>query len=293
MEEKSFTIYRKVVLAISTTLLLLTFILAVFKGFNFSIDFTGGIVAEFSQEGKEITAQNVRNALKEEGFQDFTVQTLPEKKNIIITMGKGESPSTDFSFITDTLKKTILNTFTKTDIEFLKIDFVSPQIGKELIFKAIMAIFASLLAVLLYISIRFEIRYSIGAVIALLHDVILSIGFISLFSLPVDVSTIAAILTIVGYSINDSVVIFDRIRENAKLNQSWPNTKLIFVSIKATLSRTIITSFTTLLAVLAIILLGGETLRPFALIIFFGIFVGTLSSIFIAPIFLYNRKTKE
>lgn len=289
MEEKKFSFYRKTALVTSATLFFLTFIFAVTKGFNLSIDFTGGVVAEFSQTGQEVTAQNVRSALKQNGFQDFTVRTLTEKNNIIITAGKGENAGDNFSFITESIKKIILDTFTKTDVEFLKIDFVSPQIGKEMIIKAIIAILASLMAVLIYIGIRFEIRYSLGAVIALIHDVILSIGFISLFALPVDISTIAAILTIIGYSINDSVVIFDRIRENIKINPRLGNAELIFLSIKSTLSRTIITSFTTLLAVLAIILLGGEALRPFALTIFFGIFIGTLSSIFIAPIFLYKK----
>ena len=291
MREIQFNKYKTQGFFVSAALILLSFVFIFTKGFNLSIDFTGGIIIEFTQKGEEISANQTREALKELSVQDYTVQKTEDGITLIKigTKVQGE----DYAPLVQRVKERLGLKFTKTDIEFIKIDFVSPQIGKELAFKAFLAVLFSLLAVLLYISIRFELRYSLGAIFALVHDVTLTIGFISLFSLPVDVSTIAAILTVVGYSINDSVVIFDRIRENFKLNKTQTNAHVIQASLNATLSRTIITSLTTLIAILAIILIGGSILRPFATIIFFGIFVGTLSSIFIAPCLLYNRKTED
>lgn len=291
MKKIEFNKYRNLCLYTSLILALLSIAIAVFRGFNFSIDFTGGIAMEFTQNGKEVTAEKVRDILKEAKIQDFTVQQTKEGKTIIVKVGTKNSSKESYFSITQNIQSVILNSFTKTDIEFLKVDFVSPQIGKELITKAIIAVLSSLMAVLIYIGIRFEIRYSFGAILALLHDVALTVGFISLLDLPFDVSIIAAILTVIGYSINDSVVIFDRIRENFRLKTKEAPGVIIEMSLNATLSRTIITSFTTLIALLAIILLGGEILRPFAMIIFFGVSVGTLSSVFIAPLFLYNRSS--
>lgn len=291
MKEIPFNRYRVPFFIFTTFLILLSIGISIFKGFNLSIDFTGGIVVEFSQSGKEISPEEVREVLKQSILQDFAVQQTTNTKDIIIKIGIQKSDSSDHSGLVANIKTLILNNFTQTDVDFTKIDFVSPQIGKELVIKAIIAVLISLFAVLLYVSIRFEVRYSIGAVIALFHDVILTIGFISIFNLPFDVSTIAAILTVVGYSINDSVVIFDRIRENFKLiTSASSNDSIIQKSLNDTFSRTITTSLTTLLAVLSIILLGGDILRPFALIVFFGIFVGTISSIFVSPILVYNRK---
>jgi preprotein translocase subunit SecF len=290
MKEIQFNKYRKASFFFSGALFLLSIILIAFKGFNLSIDFTGGMVIEFAQSGEEVTAPQTREVLKALKLDDYSVQ-MTENKVTIIKVGVKPSENKDLSVFTGLIKNAISQKFTKTDINFLKIDFVSPQIGKELTFKAIIAVLVSLIGVLLYVSVRFELRYSLGAILALIHDIFITLGFISLVSLSFDVSTIAAVLTVVGYSINDSVVVFDRIREIFKLNPKMKNESAVQHSLNVMLSRTIITSFTTLIAILSIILIGGEILRPFASIMFFGIIIGTFSSIFIAPCFLHARKS--
>lgn len=289
MKEVKFNQLRYPFFFLSGIFILISLTFIIFKGFNFGIDFTGGIVIEFNAKGKEIEAGEVRSILKNLKIQDYSVQKA-ENKEFIIKIGaknKGE----DYSGIVQTVKERVVSFFPKTDIEFTKIDFVSPQIGVELAWKALLSICIAFIAVLFYIAIRFELRYSVGGIIALIHDILLTFGFISIFSIPFDISTIAAILTVIGYSINDSVVVFDRIRENFTIMKE-KSANIIQTSLNAMLARTIITSVTTLIAILAIIIIGGSILRPFALIVFFGIFVGTASSIFIAPMMLYGKKTK-
>jgi preprotein translocase SecF subunit len=241
---------------------------------------------EFKQSGEVVDAPEVRSILKNLKIQDYSVQKTDDGITIIQI---GTKQKENYLGAIERIKTILNSTFTKTDIEFIKVDFVSPKIGKELAFKGFIAVLVSLIVVLLYISVRFELVYSLGAIIALIHDIILTFGFISALYLPFDISTIAAILTVVGYSINDSVVIFDRIRENFK-TMKGENATIIEASLNATLTRTLITSFTTLIAILSIILVGGAILRPFAMVIFFGIIIGTLSSIFIAPALIFKRK---
>jgi len=290
MRSIPFNKYRKLGIFSSAFVILFSILVVIVNGFNFSIDFTGGIVLEFKQKGDEVTPAEVRESLKNLRLQDYSVQSSAD----VIIVRIGLKNQTEAVNLVQKIKDRLVYDFENTALEFIKIDFVSPQISKELGAKAVFAVLISLISILLYIGIRFELRYSLGAILALLHDVILTLGFISIFSLSFDISTIAAILTVVGYSINDSVVIFDRIRENFKLSsKNTSNGAVIEKSLNAILSRTIITSATTLIAIFAIILIGGSILRPFALIIFFGIFVGTVSSIFIAPMPLYNKKQKS
>ena len=289
MQNIQFNKYRGFSFIVSAILVAIAGLLMIFKGFNFSIDFTGGAVIEFSSQGEEITEIQTRSLLKNLNIKDYSVQKTKEGI-MIIKLGIKPSEASNFSFVINLIKNSLSANFPKTDINFLKIDFVSPQIGEELAFKAFMAVLISLIGVLFYVSVRFELKYSLGAILALIHDATLTLGFISLFSIPFDIATIAAILTVVGYSINDSVVIFDRIREMFKIHQKMEAKKIIELSLNSTLSRTIITSFTTLIAILAIILIGGEILRQFAVVIFFGIMVGTISSIFIAPCFVFQKQ---
>jgi preprotein translocase subunit SecF len=282
-----FNKWRNKGITASIFLVILSIILIISRGFNFSIDFTGGVAMEFKQSGDAIQVKEVRDVLRDLRVKDYSVQQT-EDGIIIIQIGTKEKE--DYSLIIERIKSVLNANFTRTDIEFIKVDFVSPKIGKELAIKGFVAVLISLIAVLLYVSIRFEFIYSVGAIIALMHDIIITFGFISALYLPFDVSTIAAILTVVGYSINDSVVIFDRIRENFKTMKE-DNKTIIEASLNATLTRTLITSFTTLIAIFAIILLGGAILRPFASIVFFGIIIGTLSSIFISPILIFKRKS--
>jgi preprotein translocase SecF subunit len=287
MKALPFNKWRKYGVFIFTFFTVLSIICIAVKGFNFSIDFTGGVIFEFKQSGEEINTAEVRNAIKLIGINDFSVQTTTDGITIIKIGGKSDGNLVN---LPELIRQTLSTQFANTNIEVIKTDFVSPTIGKELAFKVLIAVLVSLVAILLYIGVRFELRYSVGGILSSVQDVIITIGFISLFAIPFDITTIAAILTVLGYSINDSVVIFDRIRDNFKVFSNKNNDFIIENALNKTLSRTITTSFTTLLAIFAIILIGGSILRPFALIIFFGIFVGTLSSIFIAPTFLYNRK---
>jgi len=178
------------------------------------------------------------------------------------------------------------------EFDYRKVDFVGPQVGDQMIKSGSMAMVLSFLAIMIYIWIRFEWNFGIGVLIALLHDVVLSLGFMSITEYDFNLSTIAAILTVIGYSVNDSVVIYDRIRENLRKYSKKAFSDIINLSVNETLSRTTITVFTTLLANLALILLGGEAIRSFSMLVFVGIFIGTYSSIFIsAPILtLFNSK---
>jgi preprotein translocase subunit SecF len=286
MKEIKFNNWRKSAFIFSTILVIGSFISIAFKGFNFSIDFTGGVLIELSQSGEEVSTQNIRETIKDLKINDFSVQRT-EDGLILIKIGKKNEEN--YLVLSNLLQQTLNSKFLKTDIELIKIDFVSPSIGKELALKVIISVLISLVAILLYIGIRFQLRYSIGGVAALTHDIFITMGFISLFQIPFDLTIIAAILTVLGYSINDSVVIFDRLRESFQMIKNKTNAEIIQIALNKTLSRTLITAFTTLIAILAIILIGGSILKPFALVIFFGISIGTFSSIFISPIFLYKK----
>ena len=179
-------------------------------------------------------------------------------------------------------------------IEYRKIDYVGPQVGAELIKKGFLALFMSFLFIMIYIWIRFDWQFGLGGIFALIHDAIVTMGFFSITGLEFNLTSIAAILTIIGYSINDSVVIYDRIRENIRRNKKMDLAQLINSSINSTLSRTILTSSTTLISIIALIAFGGEALRSFSIATFFGIIVGTYSSIYIsAPILLYLDPRKK
>ena len=287
MKEVHFNKLRFPSFVFSGILILISLVSIVFKGFNFSIDFTGGILIELTQKGEVVSTQDIRETVRNLKVKDFSVQRTEDGIIIIKIGGKNTA---DFTNVSSLIQQTLNSKFLKTDIELIKVDFVSPSIGKELAFKVIIAVLISLVAISLYVAIRFELRYSMGGILALSNNIVITVGFISLFSIPFDISTIAAILTVLGYSINDAVVIFDRVRENFKIVKNKSNEYIIQHALNKTLSRTLITALTTLIAILAIIIIGGSILRPFASIAFFGIIVGTFSSIFISTIFLYKRK---
>jgi len=261
--------------------------ISVFK-FNFGIDFVGGISMEV-RASEEPDLPKMREVLGNLGIGEVVLQNFGTSHDLSIRVGVSseENLMQNISLIKKSLEENFSYKF-----DYRKVDFVGPQVGQQMIMSGVMAMVLSFIAIMLYIWVRFEWQFGIGVLIALIHDVIISLGFMSVTKYDFNLSTIAAILTIIGYSVNDSVVIYDRIRDNLRKFSKKGIEEIINTSINETLSRTTITVLTTLLANLALILLGGEAIKSFSILVFFGIFVGTCSSIFIsAPILtLFNLK---
>jgi preprotein translocase subunit SecF len=270
---------------ISLAMVVASFVLLFSKGLNFGIDFTGGVIIEAKlTERPDITS--LRSTLEELRVGDITVQNF-DVKNIMIRVGsKGLDAKTQSKNI-ELIKSTLSSKYGDT-IEYRKIDFVGPQVGKELIESGFLAVVLSFLAIMVYVAFRFEWQYGVGIVIALMHDVIVTVGVLSYSQLEFDVYSIAAILTIIGYSVNDSVVIYDRIRENIRKFKKLSMGELINLSINETLSRTVLTVLTTLIAVAALIIYGGSSLYSFSVVVFFGIIIGTYSSVYVSAPILIN-----
>lgn len=250
--------------------------------FNYGVDFAGGTLIQVKfKTPPDVDA--LRKALKEAGFRDFTIQTFGSPDEVII---RTPQSSGELKGLQEKAKEAISKVYGK-DFEIRRVEMVGPKVGKELKRKGIKAIILSLIAMLIYIAWRFEFRFGIGAIVALFHDVTITAGICALFRLQMDLEILAALLTILGYSINDTIVVYDRIRENmGKKGKNMEET--INISINETLSRTLLTSLTTLFAVLSLLILGNEVIRGFALALTIGIIVGTYSSIFIAsPIVIY------
>lgn len=279
---------HKFTLSLSIFLMISSLALFFIKGLNLGIDFSGGILIE-ARFAQNPDIKKVREILSSSA-KDVQIQNIGQKDLLIRLAKTGDNQS-------DLVKKIqeILNSnFAK--IEYRKVDYVGPQIGSELVLKGLMALCLSFFFLMIYIWIRFDWQFGIGAIFALLHDAILTLGFFSLTNLEFNITSIAAILTIIGYSINDSVVIYDRIRENLRRYKKMDLAKLINSSTNSTFSRTILTSGFTLFSLLALMLFGGEVLFSFSCAAFFGIIIGTYSSIYIsAPILLYfdPRSKKE
>ena len=256
--------------------------------FNFGIDFAGGISME-PRINQAPDLAKMRTVLNELNIGEIVLQNFGSDKDISIRAGisSEENLMHNIELIKSTLKQNF-----PYEIEYRKVDFVGPQVGNQMIKSGIMAMLLSFLSIMVYIWIRFEWQFGIGVLAALVHDAVLSLGFLSATKLDFNLSTIAAILTIIGYSVNDTVVIYDRIRENLRKYNKKTIGTIINMSVNETLSRTTITVFTTLLANLALILYGGEAIKSFSILVFFGILIGTYSSIFIsAPIItLFNFK---
>ena len=256
--------------------------------FNFGIDFIGGISIEVrTDQEPDLTA--MREVLGNLDIGEVVLQNFGTSHDLSIRVGV--SSEEDLMQNIALIKQTLQDKFSY-NFDYRKVDFVGPQVGNQMIRSGTMAMILSFLGIMLYIWIRFEWHFGMGVLVALCHDVIISLGFMSITSYDFNLSTIAAILTVIGYSVNDSVVIYDRIRENLRKYSRKEMNEIINLSINETLSRTTITALTTLLANLALILLGGEAIRSFSVLVFFGIFVGTYSSIFIsAPLLtLFNFK---
>ena len=265
--------FRKKFIILSVFFILLSIILLSFKGLNLGIDFKGGTLIEINTNNSNIS--ELRSILSTK-FDDVSLQEFGNSENIIIRL---QNHSNKESIQTVNEVKELINDKVN---EFRRSEFVGPTISSELLWKGLQAIAFALFAILIYIWLRFEWQFGFGAVVALAHDVLFTLGVLSLLNIDFSLSSIAAILTIAGYSINDSVVIFDRIRENLRKYKKLELPDLFNLSINNTLSRTIMTSITTLIALICLYIFGGQVIKPFAFAMIIGVIIGTYSSIFIA-----------
>ena len=247
-----------------------------FKGLNYGIDFKGGTLIELRSENTD--ASSIRSILNDMNLGDVNVKKIGKDGDYLIKVEKKEKNDNQ---IIPQIKKNLSDSL-NTEVNFRRVENVGPKVSSELLQSGIIAISLSLAAMLFYIWIRFEWQFSVGSIIALFHDVVITLGIFSVLSLEINLSIIAAVLTIVGYSMNDTVVIYDRIRENLNKYNKLNISEIANLSINDTLARTIITSVTTLLALLSIFILGGEILRGFSFAMILGVIIGTYSSIFVA-----------
>ena len=277
---------------ISIIFFILSVIFISFKGLNYGIDFKGGTLIELRTE-TSIDASSIRDSLNSMSLGDVNVKKFGKEGDYLI---KVEQKNENNSNLIPEIKETLINNL-NADVDFRRVENVGPKVSSELLESSIIAISLALAAMLFYIWVRFEWQFSVGSIIALFHDVIITLGIFSVLSLEINLSIIAAVLTIVGYSMNDTVVIYDRIRENLLKYTKISISDVSNLSINETLARTIITSVTTLLALVSIYLLGGEILRGFSFAMILGVIIGTYSSIFVAsPVlkfFKVSYKTLE
>ena len=250
---------------------------------NFGVDFTGGTIQQFRFQ-HPVSLDRARDSLLDVGLAGSPIQQFGGDKEIIIRT---------FSDSSNIVESKFKEVFSDNPFQVMRVDKVGPAVGEDLRKKAIQALIFALIGICIYISFRFEFRFAIAAIIALFHDVIISVGAIALTGREISLPVIAALLTIVGYSINDTIVVFDRIREDRRLMRKADRKTIINTSINQTLSRTLLTSLTTLLVVLALYLLGGEVINDFAFVLLVGVLVGTYSSIFIASPVLIDWPGKK
>ncbi len=273
---------------LSIVLVLGSFVSMGVRGFNYGIDFSGGILMEARMEQAPDLAK-MRNLLTELAIGDISLQNFGTEKDVMIRVGSKAEDDKEQMRTVEQIKTLLAKEF-PGGIEYRKIDYVGPQVGKELIWSGTLAMLLAFLGIMVYVWVRFEWQYGVGALCALLHDAILTLGFLSITHLEFNLTSVAAVLTIIGYSINDSVVIYDRIRENSRKYKKMAMNEVLNVSMNETLSRTILTVTTVLLTTLALVLWGGEVLRSFSLAMLFGLMVGTYSSVYIsAPVLIYLK----
>jgi len=288
MKNIQFNKFYKQLNIISLILIVASLILLVFKGLNYGVDFKGGTLIEIKVEQSSSKISSIRDSFNQMNLGDVSVKNFGNKTDYIVKFEK--QSSNDSKFI-DNIKTKLSSSI--GNVDFRRVENVGPKVSAELLKSGIIAIGLSLAAMLLYIWIRFEWQFSLGAITAIFHDVIMTMGIFSLFSLEINLSIVAAVLTIVGYSMNDTVVIFDRVRENLKKYADIKIFELTNISINETLSRTIITSVTTLLALFSIYFFGGEILKGFSLAMILGVIFGTYSSIYIANPILVLLKVSQ
>ena len=273
---------------LSGILIIVSLVFLIFKGLNFGVDFKGGTLIELRTDKSSANITKIRDSFNQMNLGDVSVKNFGNETDFVVKFEKQNS--NDPQFI-EQIKTKLSNSIGSVD--FRRVENVGPKVSAELLRSGVIAIALSLAAMLLYIWIRFEWQFSLGAILALFHDVIITLGVFSVFSLEINLSIVAAVLTIVGYSMNDTVVIFDRVRENLRKYADVKIFELTNISINETLSRTIITSVTTLLALLSIFIFGGEILKGFSLAMILGVIFGTYSSIYIANPVLVSLKVSQ
>jgi preprotein translocase subunit SecF len=273
-----FMALRKPAMLLSSVLILISIVSLFTLKLNVGIDFTGGSIVEVGYQ-QAVELEPIRQALEAAGFGDAIVQHFGSASEVLIRLvpdadkDKAELSSEIIG---------LLQTIGDTPIDVRRVDFVGPQVGEELTEDGGLAVLYALIAILIYVAFRFEYRFSLGAVAALVHDVIITLGIFSILQLDFDLSVLAAILAVIGYSLNDTIVVFDRVRENFRKIRKRSSLEVINTSINQTISRTLMTSFTTLLVLLSLFFLGGEVIHSFALALIIGVLVGTYSSIYVA-----------
>ena len=285
----NFNKFYKLFNLISLSLVIISILLLSLKGLNFGVDFKGGTLIELRANDKNINVTSLRQSFRSMNLGDFNVKKFGNENDFLIKIEKKDTSADAIEIIKKELTTTIGSSF-----NFRRVENVGPKVSAELLKSGVIAIALSLAAMLFYIWIRFEWQFSLGAILALFHDVIITLGLFSLFNLEINLSIVAAVLTIVGYSMNDTVVIYDRVRENLRKFSDIKIYELTNISINETLSRTLITSVTTLLALVSIYLFGGEILKGFSLAMIMGVVFGTYSSIYIAnPILVKLRVSQK
>ena len=275
-------------LTISIMLVILSIGTIFFKGLNFGIDFNGGTIIEVQKIIGNADVSEMRERLSSLDIGNTQLQEFGKETDLLIRVEQNSDQEGSQQAIIKKITETI-----QSDYEIRRIEVVGPKVSGELIQKGITAVIASIVCVLIYIWFRFEWQFGVGAIVALIHDIVITIGVFSLFQLEFNLSIIAALLTIVGYSLNDTVVIYDRIREELRKYKKMPILELINQALNQTLSRTLMTSITTLIALLSLYLFGGEVIRGFTFAMIWGVLIGTYSSIFIASPVLIKLKVKR
>jgi preprotein translocase subunit SecF len=267
---------RGIALVFSITMIVFSIFSLFFQGLNLGIDFSGGTLVEVGYQ-KPIELQKVREQLKKAGFQKTVVQHFGTTNDVLIRVAPTATQSSE------NISNKILETISTTDeVTLRRAEFVGPQVGEELRDDGGLAMIYALALILIYLALRFEYRFSFGAILALVHDVLITIGFFSITQIEFDLTVLAAILAVIGYSLNDTIVVYDRIRENFRKMRTEDTPTVINTSINHTLARTLMTSMTTLIVLLALYFLGGEVINSFSLALIFGVLIGTYSSIYIA-----------
>lgn len=269
---------RNIAMIFSGVLMLISIGSLATRGLQMGIDFTGGTLIEIGyQKAADLTV--LRSTLDTEGFSDATVQNFGTAKDVLIRLKPHEGVSSaDLS----TKVLVAINKTTAEPASVRRVEFVGPQVGDELAEDGFLALLYSTIGILIYIAWRFEWKFSTGAVIATIHDVVVTLGFFSILGLEFDLTVLAAVLALIGYSLNDTIVVYDRIRENFRLLRNTSTEEIMNISVNVTLSRTIMTSLTVILVLVSLFFLGGEIIHNFSIVLLFGVFFGTYSSIFIA-----------
>ena len=277
---------KKLTLFVSTILFVLSLSLIFIKGLNLGIDFTGGTLIEVRFK-ENIDLNNLRTKMNKLNLGEIQLQTIGNENDIIFKVQDNKNKQIQTVQI-------IKESLSDQSVEYRRTEFVGPKVGSELVNAGIIAVIFSLIGILIYIWIRFQWNFALGAIIALIHDVILTLGFFSVLQLEFNLATVAAVLTIAGYSINDTVVIYDRVRDSMRKYKQITFDEVINISLNSTLTRTLMTSLTTLLALIALLTFGGIVISSFIIALIWGVLIGTYSSIYVAsPILTYLRKDNK